>query len=315
MPNIATWWCGQPAAREEVLSTTSTISRSPAPSAPRVPALRQRPVLAGELSASERDRLAAAIAERGIDYVGQEVVRLSTTPVLGGRPAGAAPVRAAGLCGGDPGRLDHVMPGGFCRISDRPDARAVSMGEGVRTADVWVLADKPVEPSTLLPAGDDGHGSGGSLGNLPSRAADNLFWLGRYLERAEATLRLVRSLCTPMDPERRTATARDPVERLQRLLVAWGAISQDDAADAAGLAAEALAERGRIRLGAVAGARGAAHRLVMRERLSRRCLAAHRRNGRAPGATRPTDRRRRCSSGPKRRCRTSRALRVWRRRT
>jgi A predicted alpha-helical domain with a conserved ER motif. len=35
------------------------------------------------------------------------------------------------------------------------------------------------------------------MGTLPSRAADNLFWLGRYLERSEATLRLIR--CTP-DP-------------------------------------------------------------------------------------------------------------------
>ena len=38
-------------------------------------------------------------------------------------------------------------------------------------------------------------------GVVPSRAADNLFWLGRYLERAEATLRLIRALGTPMrDP-------------------------------------------------------------------------------------------------------------------
>ena len=31
-------------------------------------------------------------------------------------------------------------------------------------------------------------------GLLPSRAADNLFWVGRYVERAEATLRLVRAI-------------------------------------------------------------------------------------------------------------------------
>ncbi len=35
------------------------------------------------------------------------------------------------------------------------------------------------------------------MGNLPSRAADNLFWLGRYLERAEATLRLGARACAP----------------------------------------------------------------------------------------------------------------------
>ena len=44
-----------------------------------------------------------------------------------------------------PPTAGSVMPGGFCRISDAPDARAVSMGEGVRSADVWVLGDKPVE--------------------------------------------------------------------------------------------------------------------------------------------------------------------------
>ncbi len=46
------------------------------------------------------------------------------------------------------------MPGGFCRISDRADARAVSMGAGVESADVWVLGDKPAELVTLLPADD-----------------------------------------------------------------------------------------------------------------------------------------------------------------
>ena len=44
-------------------------------------------------------------------------------------------------------------------------------------------------------------------GGVPSRAADNLFWLGRYLERAEATLRLVRALGTSQrDPGKGTST-------------------------------------------------------------------------------------------------------------
>ena len=93
------------------------------------------------------------------------------------------------------------MPGGFCRTSDELDVRAISMGEDARTADVWVIADKPVERVTLLASKDDVKVRR-ILGHLPSRAADNLFWLGRYLERAEATLRLVRSLCTSlMDSE------------------------------------------------------------------------------------------------------------------
>ena len=64
-------------------------------------------------------------------------------------------------------------------------------------------------------------------GVVPSRAADNLFWLGRYLERAEATLRLIRALGAPMrDPVKGSSTTLPSVERIQRLLVTWGATSQ-----------------------------------------------------------------------------------------
>ena len=42
---------------------------------------RAGPVLASELDASDRQRLVDAITTRGMDYVGQEVVRLSTMPV------------------------------------------------------------------------------------------------------------------------------------------------------------------------------------------------------------------------------------------
>ena len=66
------------------------------------------------------------------------------------------------------------------------------------------------------------------LGNLPSRAADNLFWFGRYLEREEATLRLVRCLCArAVDPDAPASGARQSIERLKGLLVAWGAIDAE----------------------------------------------------------------------------------------
>jgi hypothetical protein len=63
------------------------------------------------------------------------------------------------------------------------------------------------------------------LGHLPSRAADNLFWLGRYLERTEATLRLVRALCTKPDGRRcpRSTPRATPSTGLQKLLIKWAA--------------------------------------------------------------------------------------------
>ena len=95
------------------------------------------------------------------------------------------------------------MPGGFCRVAHAPDSRAFTMGDNVSSADVWIAGDRPVEMSTLLPATDSVRVIR-LLGNLPSRAADNLFWLGRYLERAEATCLLARCL----SPARWSSTVR-----------------------------------------------------------------------------------------------------------
>src|SRR6201989_2344651 len=81
IPHIATWWCGQKSAREQVLSRLDdfAIEGAYVRGVPGFPG--NGPVLASELSALERDRLKTAIEHRGIDYVGQELVRLSTTPV------------------------------------------------------------------------------------------------------------------------------------------------------------------------------------------------------------------------------------------
>jgi uncharacterized circularly permuted ATP-grasp superfamily protein/uncharacterized alpha-E superfamily protein len=237
IPHIATWWCGQKSAREQVLSRLDdfAIEGAYVRGVPGFPG--NGPVLASELSPNERDRLKTAIEHRGIDYVGQELVRLSTTPIwengrITPRPFVLRVFAAATQDGWT------VMPGGFCRIADRLDARAVSMGDGTRAADVWVVSDKAVSTTTLLPASDSVR-IRRVAGVLPSRAADNLFWLGRYLERAEATLRLVRALGLQRDHSR-AATSQHSVDRIARLLVAWGASSSGARTQTARIATEAL---------------------------------------------------------------------------
>jgi uncharacterized circularly permuted ATP-grasp superfamily protein/uncharacterized alpha-E superfamily protein len=237
MPHIATWWCGQKAAREEVLSRLDEFAIEGAYGR-GVPGFGRGPVLASELSASERERLTTAISDRGIDYVGQELVRLSTTPVWDNGRITPRPFVLRVFAAATPEGWT-IMPGGFCRIADQPDARAVSMGDGARAADVWVVTDKAVSTATLLPAVDTVR-IRRIAGWVPSRAADNLFWLGRYLERAEATLRLVRALGTQRDPGKGSSTVLHSVERIQRLLVTWGATSQASRAQPAKIAAEAL---------------------------------------------------------------------------
>ncbi|MBR1151314.1 circularly permuted type 2 ATP-grasp protein [Bradyrhizobium sp. JYMT SZCCT0428] len=243
MPHIATWWCGQKSAREEVLSRLDDFAIEGAYGR-AVPGFASNgPVLSGELSPPERERLRSAISDRGIDFVGQELVRLSTTPTWENGRITPRPFVLRVFAAATPNGWT-ILPGGFCRIADEPDARAVSMGDGARSADVWVVSDKPIAASTLLPAADTVR-IRRIAGVVPSRAADNLFWLGRYLERAEATLRLIRALGTPTRESAKGAptgasTALHSVERIQRLLVTWGATSQASRANSAKVAAEAL---------------------------------------------------------------------------
>ena len=223
LPNVATWWCGQPRERATVLDRLGEMAIASAFRADLRGSSNGEPLLVSELDAAARKDLVHAIEARGIDFVGQEVVKISTMPVLDAR--GSLQARPFALRVYATATPDgwRVMPGGFCRTSDRLDARAVTMREGARSADVWVLSQKPVEQITLLPPPDQIQ-IRRVVGNLPSRVADNLFWLGRYLERAEGVLRLTRTLLGRMiETDIRMPGQQDAIKRLSGLLVAWGA--------------------------------------------------------------------------------------------
>jgi uncharacterized circularly permuted ATP-grasp superfamily protein/uncharacterized alpha-E superfamily protein len=193
LPNVATWWCGQPREREAVLAGLGNMAIAHAfgGTLPAVPAGGS--VLGSGLTAAQRTALAGIIAGRGMDVVGQEAVKLSTMPVWADGRLTPRPF-VLRLFVAAVGEDDWtVMPGGFCRISGTPDARFVSLQQGASASDVWVLSNAPVAETTLLPPPDRVR-IRRTTGTLPSRAADNLFWLSRYLERSEATLRVVRAL-------------------------------------------------------------------------------------------------------------------------
>ena len=290
MPNIATWWCGQAGEREQVLDATRRRSAIAGAFGDRLAGLRQaaqprrrRPVGGrARRGCARRSRRAASISSARTSC-GSRRRRAGRTDGWSPRPFVLRVYAAATPDGW------RVMPGGFCRISDRPDARAVSMGEGVESADVWVLADKPVEASTLLPTPEKVR-IVRLLGNLPSRAADNLFWFGRYLEREEATLRLVRCLCAgAIDPDAPCDGARQSLERLKGLLVAWGAVMRRPSPRIRRpRRARGAARPGGDRLGAVDRAGGAPRRLGHPRAADARDLAADR-----PAGERSSSRRRR----------------------
>jgi uncharacterized circularly permuted ATP-grasp superfamily protein/uncharacterized alpha-E superfamily protein len=231
LPNVATWWCGQATERRYVLQHLNDLAIAPAFSA--AGPLAGSGAVVAEMDPAQRRDLVEELGRRGVDFVGQEVVKLSTTPVwvddhLEPRPFVLRVFVAATADGW------HVMPGGFGLIGNRVDARAVTMQHGASAADVWVLTEgRAPPPVTPLPAIE---APIRRVGALASRAADNLFWLARYLERIEVTLRLVRALMTNLveGGEPRAAT------RVADMLFKWGAAASVTPQAVGSAAAQAL---------------------------------------------------------------------------
>ena len=86
-----------------------------------------------------------------------------------------------------------AMPGGLVRVAGA-DGPVVSMQKGGHSKDAWVLWDGPSIPSACCGPRDQPVELRRGSSDLPSRAADNLFWLGRYAERAECIARLLRCM-------------------------------------------------------------------------------------------------------------------------
>ncbi len=223
LPNIATWWCGQDAARGHVEANLDTLVIVPAFGAPPLGLPGGKAVLGASLRPDARAALLADMERRPQDYAGQEVVCLSTMPVVAEGELAPRPftLRVFAARGSDGSWC--VMPGGFARIGEHADARAAVMGEGTWSADVAIHGPEPVAPVSLLPSG---HSTAlrRNPGTLPSRVADNLFWLGRYLERGEALLGALRVLLGhSISADTGAALSSDTVRRLVSLVVTAGA--------------------------------------------------------------------------------------------
>ena len=192
LPNVATWWCGQPRELEHVQRNVARMMIGPALST-RMPYDTQAAhAIGGSLYGAKGGSVASWLDAHAADLTAKELVTLSTTPVfekgqLVPRPMTLRVFLARTETGW------QVMPGGFARIGTGQDTAAVSMRRGGAVADVWVVSDRPVATPTLLVADPAAPFTRASPEALPSRAADNLFWLGRYIERTEGLLRLLRA--------------------------------------------------------------------------------------------------------------------------
>ncbi|MDO5494460.1 MAG: circularly permuted type 2 ATP-grasp protein [bacterium] len=180
-----TWWCGERAARSHVLANMQDLVIRPTSRTNRP---TSRP--GWEMTAAEREEMAAQIEAEPWAWAAQELVDSSTTPVITkeGLSPRAMVLRTFRIAIDD----DYVvMPGGLARVASSENESVVLSARGVLTKDVWVLegAQAPVWSSLRLVPSEEG--SDIAMPSLTPRAAGDLYWLGRYGERAESTARLV----------------------------------------------------------------------------------------------------------------------------
>ncbi len=187
LSSVPTWWCGQPTELSFVLEHLHEMVIKSA-----YPTQGADPVFGQELGREKLAELAASIKSRPERYVAQNPVMSCTTPALIDNQLQPRRfvVRSYLAASGD---SFTMMDGALTRITPSIESQVVSLQHGGGSKDTWILSDAPVSHTTLLAAGVQPVPFSRGAGDLPSRIADDLFWLGRYVERAEMQVRLGRA--------------------------------------------------------------------------------------------------------------------------
>ena len=227
IPSIASWWCGERSALRTLIPQLSEYVLKPTFNDR---GRRFVPAIGKALSAREREQWTGKIALRPEDFSAQAFLPLSHTPSWQGlteasptQPiaSSAAMIRVFALSNG-PGQW-HVMPGGLARIA--PAGKdVVSMYRGGSSADLWVITGRATEDATPLSATLTPIATHRATLGIASRAAENLFWFGRYTERLENTTRLARvtlEALSSIDEE-----SPETLEWLHRLALTNGLINK-----------------------------------------------------------------------------------------
>ena len=202
LPALDTWWCGEHAAMQAVLPRLAQgVVKPTYPGA-------FEPVLLRSLNHAVREQWAARIQASPAEHTVQSYLPLGQMPTwdssIGqGDPAAIVPrsykLRVFALANGP--RSWYVLPGGLVRIAPTHSDIA-SMQRGGSSADLWVKSDG--QAALPLPLAGRGAATAAIAARkrlVTSRAAENLFWLGRYTERSDNSVRLARLCLQSVDAE------------------------------------------------------------------------------------------------------------------
>ena len=189
LPAVATWWCGEAPALKYAMDHLPGLVIKPA-----FPSMKLEPTFGHTLDRAGRETLAERMRDTPHAFVAQEWVRLSQAPTWSTEKqqfeSRVVGLRIYATANGDG---YEVMPGGLARIAPESATEVITMQRGGSSKDVWVLGDGATPwHSLLLPRLGVRHLIRGGF-NSPSRAVENLFWMGRYAARVENVGRLLRA--------------------------------------------------------------------------------------------------------------------------
>jgi len=187
LPSVATWWCGEQYALDWVLGHLDSVVVKPA-----FPSRNMEPVFGAELPHAEKGKFAEKMKARPHEYVAQEQVALSNAPVWDqGRLNSRSVVLRTYVLNTGSGWI--ATPGGLVRVAEA-EGSVVSMQRGGHSKDAWVLWDGPIDTFSMLRPRSEPVELRRVSRVVPSSVADNVFWLGRYAERAQNLARILRTM-------------------------------------------------------------------------------------------------------------------------
>jgi uncharacterized circularly permuted ATP-grasp superfamily protein/uncharacterized alpha-E superfamily protein len=194
MPSVATWWCGQEEPCRYVLEHLDALVIKPSS-----PSFGDQLEYPASMGAAGREMLIARIKAHPERYVAQEGIALSTAPARTDTGLSPRHVILRVFAAWD-GHSYTVMPGGLARVTTETSSHRLPVPLGGTSKDIWVLggAEESVPGPSFTPVSIEVHSGSGAL---PSRIADNLYWLGRYTERVEANVRLLRAVLPALSAE------------------------------------------------------------------------------------------------------------------
>ncbi len=201
LPALPTWWCGEAAACAEALPHIPRAIIKPAYPAHLQAGGRFDPVLGARLNSQQLAEWRARILADPAHYVIQSDFPPSQAPTWpsstqayeGGARIVPRPLLLRVFAMADGAGSWRVLPGGLSRVGTRDELFNAPMPRGGSSVDTWVITEGAIDPTTMLQTHLGPDDLVARSRTISSRAAENLFWLGRYTERAANLTRLARA--------------------------------------------------------------------------------------------------------------------------